>query len=50
MEVEVVSAGVGVTELPPPSVSQGTEGIGEKRLDRELFSLLVHPMAIQACW
>lgn len=43
-----MSAGARVTELPPSSVSQGTEGIGEKRLGRELFSLLVHPMATHA--
>lgn len=45
VEVGVVSERAGVTELPPPSVSQGTEGIEEKRLGQELFSLLVHPTA-----
>lgn len=49
MEVGVVSAGAGVAELPSPSVSQGTKGIGEKRLGWELFSHLIHPMAIEAC-
>lgn len=45
----VSTAGTRITELPPPSVSQGIEGPGGKRLAWELCILLRHSRRIQVC-